>query len=113
MYSERVRSLSLERCFNHAAREAVACCPECRRYFCRECVTEHDTRLLCATCLKKSADPPLTRRRGLAEVLRAAQLLGGVLLAWLFFYWVGQTLLGLPNSFHDGTLWRGKWLDNP
>ena len=113
MYSVRVRSLSLERCFNHAAREAVACCPECRRFFCRECVTEHDHRLLCAACLKKSAALPLAQRPGFLDALRAAQLIASVLLAWLFFYCVGQTLLRLPNSFHDGTVWRGRWLDNP
>ena len=37
-----------QRCFNHMLREAVACCPECRRYFCRECVTEHEDKVLCA-----------------------------------------------------------------
>src|SRR5580658_7631208 len=30
-----------QRCFNHDLREAVAQCPSCKRFFCRECVTEH------------------------------------------------------------------------
>ena len=46
-----------QRCFNHMLREAVACCPECRRYFCRECVTEHEDKVLCAACLGHKVDP--------------------------------------------------------
>lgn len=108
-----LRSLADQRCFNHGVREAVARCPECRRCFCRECVTEHEDRLLCAGCLKKLAALPLTRRIGFRKTLRAFQLLLGTLLIWVFFYWVGQTLLHLPSSFHDGTLWKGQWLDTP
>jgi hypothetical protein len=108
-----VQSLTQSRCFNHAAREAVARCPECHHYFCRECVTEHDERVICAACLKKVAAAPLRRRRGMAGVLRVGQLCAGVFLAWLFFYWTGQFLLRLPTSFHDGTAWKGTWLDNP
>ena len=47
------RDLSLQRCRNHAEREAVARCPGCGHHFCRECVTEHDDRILCAACLRK------------------------------------------------------------
>jgi hypothetical protein len=113
VYCLRVRNLSLQRCFNHMTREAVARCPECRHFFCRECVTEHDDRVICAACLQKLAPPPLRSRRGLLGLLRALQFLSGVLVAWLFFYWMGQTLLRLPSSFHDGTVWKGHWLDNP
>jgi hypothetical protein len=49
----------------------------------------------------------------MAGVLRVGQLCAGVFLAWLFFYWTGQFLLRLPTSFHDGTAWKGTWLDNP
>ena len=45
--------LAHQRCFNHATREAVARCPECHHFFCRECITEHDDRVLCTGCLKK------------------------------------------------------------
>jgi len=113
VYASAVRSLSHERCFNHATREAVARCPECRQFFCRECVTEHDDRVICAACLKRTASTPLARRRGWAGAVRAAQFLGGALLAWVFFYWVGETLLRLPSSFHDGTVWKGNWLESP
>ncbi|MEK7685231.1 MAG: rhomboid family protein [Verrucomicrobiota bacterium] len=101
--------LSQQRCLNHAGREAVARCPVCHQCYCRECVTEHDDRLICAACLKK-AFPPLARRRfRLARVLRAGQCALGMLTAWLFFYWMGQALLSIPTSFHEGTVWQGGW----
>jgi hypothetical protein len=31
--------------------------------------------------------------------------------AWLFFYLIGDFLLSLPASFHEGKLWQGRWLD--
>jgi hypothetical protein len=100
-----------QRCFNHAAREAVARCPECRQYFCRECVTEHEDRVLCAACLKKLAAGPLTRRRGFVKVTRAAQCVLGILLAWFFFFLIGTSLLKIPATFHEGTLWRVNWMN--
>ena len=46
-----------QRCLHHLSREAACRCPVCRSYFCRECVTEHDDRLVCAGCLKKMHAP--------------------------------------------------------
>ena len=104
-------SLAHQRCFNHAEREAVARCPECRRYFCRECITEHDDRIICAACLRKIARVPLTERRGFAGVIRLSQCLFGLMVAWLFFYLIGETLLRLPDSFHEATLWQKSSFD--
>jgi len=106
------RDLSQERCFNHQEREAVARCPECRRFFCRECVTEHEERLVCTACLRKLARVPLLRRRGFAGALRVSQLLFGLFLAWFFFYLVAEELISLPTSFHEGTLWHQGWFDS-
>lgn len=100
-----------QRCFNHAAREAVARCPECSQFFCRECVTEHDDRVLCAACLKRLTHRPLAQRFALAKVFRLAQFVFGILLAWFFFFLIGQSLLQLPDSFHEGTLWQVHWID--
>ena len=103
---------SQQRCLNHAGREAVARCPVCHQCYCRECVTEHDDRLICAACLKK-AFPPLARRRfRLARVLRAGQCALGMLTAWLFFYWMGQALLSIPTSFPEGTVWQAGWWES-
>ena len=105
-----MRSLIHQRCFNHSQREAAARCPECAQYFCRECITEHDDRVICATCLKKIAKVPLTQRSGFVGVVRAVQLAAGLAVLVLFFYLLGQSLLAMPSSFHDGTVWKPDFL---
>ena len=95
-----------ERCFNHMRREAVAVCPECRRFFCRECITEHDDRVICASCLKKKF-PALDRRRlPFAGLMRTGQVVTGILFLWLLFYLLGQMLVSIPSSFHEGNVWK-------
>jgi len=106
-----MRNLSDQRCYNHALREAVARCPSCSNYFCRECITEHEDRIICAACLRKLARVPLLQRRGLLGLVRSFQFLAGLLAAWFFFYLIGETLLSLPSSFHEGALWQANWLD--
>jgi hypothetical protein len=99
-------SLAQQRCFNHATREAAARCPECKQFFCRECITEHDDRVVCASCLIKLTHKPLAQRFALARLLLVAQCVFGLLVTWYFFFLIGQSLLKLPNSFHEGTLWQ-------
>jgi len=93
-------SIAQERCFNHAFREAVARCPECGRTFCRECISEHDDRVICAFCLKRLSKKAVRRNR-LAGLVRLAQILMGVLLLWSSFYLLGKALLTIPSSFHE------------
>jgi len=93
-------TIAQERCFNHASREAAARCPECGRYFCRECVSEHEGRVICAFCFKRLRAGPVGRTR-LAGLLRAAQILIGILILWSSFYLLGRILLAIPSSFHD------------
>ena len=100
-----------QRCFNHATREAVARCPECGRCFCRECVTEHDDRVVCSSCLKKLARVPLARRPAFVKAARFAQCLASLLIAWFFFFLIGEGLSRIPASFHDGTVWQVHWID--
>jgi len=104
-------TLANQRCFNHAGREAVARCPECRQFFCRECITEHDDRVLCTACLAKLARVPFAKRPAFVRVLRLARCAFGILMAWFFFYLIGELLLKIPSSFHEGTLWRANWTD--
>lgn len=101
-----MNAVSQQRCFNHRAREAAAQCPECRRFFCRECVTEHNDRVICATCLAgfaKGHGGHRGRLRTLAPYLQAA---GGLFFAWWTFYAIGQVLLRIPSAFHEGLLWE-------
>jgi hypothetical protein len=82
-----------QRCANHPGREAAARCPRCRSYFCRECVTEHEDRVLCAACIRaltasqETAASPFLKR---AATILPVSL--GVLTAWLFFYLLGRGL---------------------
>ncbi|MEO6034776.1 MAG: rhomboid family protein [Verrucomicrobiota bacterium] len=99
-------SLAQQSCLNHPLREAVARCPECRLFYCRECITEHDDRVICAGCLKKLVKTTDKKIRPGFLARRITFSLAGVLTAWLFFYWIGQGLISIPTSFHDGTLWK-------
>ncbi len=98
--------LSSKRCSNHWQREAAARCPECGRYFCRECITEHEDRILCAACLKKLTKETTGKSVSAAILLRAFQMLISILILWSFFYYMGKTLLLMPDEFHEGTLWE-------
>ena len=97
-----------QRCFYHESREAACRCPICRRYFCRECVTEHDDRLLCVECLKTIVAGQAARRSGVRRALRGLLPVAGILMAWLFFYFIGRTLLLIPTAVHDGTVWESN-----
>ena len=103
--------IALQRCFNHSLREAAARCPECRKFFCRECVSEHDDRVICASCLKRLAAPALNKRRAFSAAMRSVQLLVGLLIAWFFFFSLGEGLLRIPDSFHETSVWRPSWID--
>ena len=94
------------RCANHAQREAAARCPECKRFFCRECITEHESRVLCATCLAKILAPGKKGKARFRGVFRFAQLAVGFFVAWLVFYALGDLLLRIPTSFHEGEVWK-------
>lgn len=105
-------ALTHQRCFNHATREAAARCPECAQFFCRECITEHDSRVICSACLKKLARVPLTKRPAFAQARLAVTSLSGIFIGWIFFYLIGTTLLKLPATFHEGTLGHLDWTDS-
>ena len=98
--------LAQERCFHHGGREAVARCPECRRYYCRECIAEHEGRVVCSACLARISEHSGTKRRGGQYVLSAAGLAVAVVLLWSVFYSAGSILLALPDEFHSGELWK-------
>ena len=98
------------RCYQHADREAVVRCPVCRHFFCRECVTEHDDRMLCRGCLLQLTDRKKTGA-GNRMLLLTISLQGaiGFLLLWCIFFWIGRLLLAIPSSFHEGAIWETGW----
>jgi hypothetical protein len=91
-----------QRCWHHPAREAVVRCPECRRFYCRECVTEHLGRMMCAACVARLADRAGVEARRSLSVASIASALGGLLLAWLVFYYLGLFLARIPSDFFGG-----------
>jgi hypothetical protein len=104
-----MKDISRRRCHNHPGREAVSFCTECGRSFCRECITEHDDRMFCASCIGKLLKPSASRRFHLSDILTIGQSVPGIFITWLVFYYLAQILLSLPSSFHDGTIWQSDF----
>jgi len=101
-----LKDLSGQRCLNHPEREAVAICPECKRSFCRECVIEHEDRVLCASCIRIRLQPPEKKHFILSRLFSVAECCLGFLLLWILFYALGQMLISIPSYFHEGTVWK-------
>ncbi len=97
--------LRQQRCFHHPQREASARCPECSRYYCRECITEHDDRVVCASCLAKITLKKETSVRHWALVPRLMLALVAVLVVYAVIVLVGNALLSMPSAFHDAGGW--------
>ena len=96
-------SLAQSRCFQHVSREAVARCPSCERFHCRECVTEHDGRMICRSCLDTLLDAEVKVTGGFFSSIRSWLFAGaGYLLAVYVFYKIGEILLRIPSKFHSG-----------
>ena len=109
-----MEALTQQGCYNHPSREAVARCPECHQFFCRECVTEHDDRMLCSRCLSQQAAAVSPRsHRWRAVLANPVQALMGFLILWYLFFLLGQTLLAIPHTFHEGTVWQAEWWNLP
>jgi hypothetical protein len=86
-----------QRCWNHPLREAAVQCPSCKRFFCRECVTEHQGRMICVSCV--TTHLAIQPRSGIKPLWTIAAL-AGLLITWLVFYYLGQTLAKIPSEFH-------------
>lgn len=107
-----MKTLSRQRCLVHIEREAVARCFECLHFFCRECILEHESKMICSGCLRKLIDrnKPAAKGRGLLG--SSVLLTGSMLFLWLLFYLMGSIVLKIPHSFHDGSVWKQEWLDD-
>jgi hypothetical protein len=101
------RALLAQRCSNHETREAVCRCPECRRSLCRECVTEHAGRLVCAQCLRRSARDGATPRRRRRKAAEAAAALAGLLLAWTIYFAAGESLVTITER-SERVAWQDR-----
>ena len=86
-----------QRCWNHENREAVCQCPECGRSYCRECVSEHQSRLLCAACLTRVSQSTVRRRSSLGRLAAPLLAFGGLLLAWMVLFGAGESIIILAE----------------
>jgi hypothetical protein len=93
--------LTLQRCLIHRGREAVARCPSCANFFCRECITEHEGRFLCSNCLQRRSAPIQPVRPTTGWFTAALGTVIGIAVAWFFFYLIGQLLILIPANLHD------------
>ena len=105
------RPLTQQRCLNHDVREAVARCPECEFFYCRECITEHDDRVICAGCLRKLTVKQERRKLPLAALARLGAALVGLVTAWMLFYSLGSLISAIPTEFHNASLWEQDFMD--
>lgn len=109
-------ALASTTCVIHEERPAAARCPSCERFFCSECITEHDGRLSCASCLAREhsgseellseGEKISTARRAGPWVATAMQALLALVLCWSIYYSLARLLMLIPTNFHDGTLWE-------
>ena len=96
----------VQQCAHHPARPASARCPSCRQSFCRECVVEHDGRIICADCLGKiMAAPARRRRRLIIPIFPAIQALVAVAALWCLFFLLAAALRRIPADVHKGIIW--------
>lgn len=102
----RVTALHARKCVRHPVREAAARCPACGECFCRECVVEHEGKVLCGPCLARRATRGAARRERWRGLRHAGRSAAGLLALWLVFYGLGALLAKLPPEVHDGTVWR-------
>jgi hypothetical protein len=101
-------------CRNHASREAVARCPQCGHFYCRECVTEHENRMLCNACLAQATAKANALGRVWRNRLEVIVYGGmGFCLLWVAFYLIGLGLLAIPHAYHEGTIWQTPWWQAP
>lgn len=97
--------LTGRRCRIHGAREAAARCPGCARYFCRECVTEHEDLALCAECISSRTAPKTGGVRWHRRfILRPVAVLLAIVVAWLYFLLLGWATMEIPRRFHSEPL---------
>ena len=108
-----MNDISQQRCLNHMLREAVARCPDCNRFFCRECITEHEDMVLCTSCLRKRLNLGPRKFQRFQWILRSGYFLSGLTLLYVIFYYAAQILVALPSDFHEGTLWQTGWWLRP
>ena len=93
--------LQSQMCFIHAERPAAARCPSCQKHFCRECVVEHEGRMLCQSCIEATIETEEKKDRTVIKSLAGfASASISIALLWVAFYLLGHMLSSIPADFH-------------
>jgi hypothetical protein len=100
--------LARQQCFNHPGREAVVRCPGCHRDYCRECVTEHDDRYLCSSCLRQQAAQNTPGPQRVRVPVSALLGFAGLLTAWTVYYAATQYLALRHSTQHTYRVWHAR-----
>ncbi|MFZ4765344.1 MAG: rhomboid family protein [Roseimicrobium sp.] len=99
-------ALQRAQCLNHPRREAAARCTACGESFCRECVTELDSRWVCGSCHRAKVQVKDKPKRDWFVLTSTLQLSLGLSMLWLAAWLLGRVLLTIPSEFHEGTRWE-------
>ena len=93
-------TLTASKCRLHPDREAVARCVGCETLYCRECVAEHDGRMLCSACLAQAPEVNRLQKQSSSWLI---VLLCFLSLAVFYFTLIGVAKLisNHPDSFQQ------------
>jgi hypothetical protein len=96
----------VQHCVHHPVRPASARCPSCRQSFCRECVVEHEGRIICAGCLARILDAPdRHRKRLVVPIFPVVQAAVALIVLWWMFFLLAGVLRRVPADVHEGIIW--------
>jgi hypothetical protein len=100
--------LQQQQCELHPERGAVARCPDCGRFYCHECITEHLGVVLCKRCLNKKMQQEqdasgLIQRHGILIKACAVPfaIAAGYILLFFVFASLGLMLIRFPDDFYQ------------
>ena len=99
------KSIQHQRCFNHANREPVAKCPHCNRFYCRECITEHNRKLVCSKCLEEITSKDEKKSNTMVALCEFLIMLIGFSGVMFILAILGWFLMQIPNDIHTGAKW--------
>lgn len=68
--------------------------------------------MTCSACLAKSVAGKGEVAKAMSGLVGTFGFVAGLMLSWFVFHGLGDTLLRIPDTFHDGTIWSADhWLD--
>jgi hypothetical protein len=95
------------KCEVHAMREAAARCTVCSHHYCRECIQEHEGRMVCGNCLSLKSSLEPKHFAGFKEMLvRLVMALASAALLWGAFWCIFTIGSLLPAEVYKSPVER-------